>query len=134
MSTKARCALFVLCVGLLFSFERRPPDGKMRVAYVYGDIDLPRIYPETWNLGVAQRCQLASRTAPTPNDARDLLLCGEQAKLAWQLTWLRADVKSAIYDASMGEMVYFRNSGHGGGRNSSKWWSCTRTSSGLDCR
>lgn len=126
-------AVLIVCIALLFSIQRTPKSRMMRVAYVYGDVYFARIYPETWNLGTAQRCQLASRSAPTPNDASDLLLCGETVKLAWQITWLRADVKSAIYDSSRQEMVYFRDSGHSGGRRPS-WWDCTRTPSGLDCR
>jgi hypothetical protein len=101
----------------------------MRVACVYGDVYLPRLQPEYWNEGNVRKCWLASRTTPRPNNAKDLLLCGDTAKQAWGLTWLREDIKKSLYDASAQRQV----TGHGGSRIESEWWACKNTAAGLEC-
>lgn len=105
----------------------------MRVACVYGDLYLPRLQPEDWNEGDIKQCWLARQTAPKPNNAKDLLLCGNEAKQAWSITWLRDDVKRSLYDNSTRRQVNFHNSGHGGGRIESEWWACKNTAASLEC-
>lgn len=105
----------------------------MRVVSVSGDIYLPSLRPEHWNDGEVRKCWLANRTAPRPNTAKDLLLCGDTTKQAWGLTWLRDDVKSSLYAASAQRQVNFHSSGHGGGRRESEWWACKNTFASIEC-
>lgn len=105
----------------------------MQVACVYGDIYLPSLQPEDWKAGAIQKCWLASRTAPTPNGATDLLLCSATAKQAWTITWLREDVRRNLYAASVQRQVNFHSSGHGGSRFDSEWWSCKNAVESIEC-
>jgi len=106
----------------------------MLVACVNGDIFLPKMGQEYWELGERKKCQLASESSPSSGKNADLLLCGEKATLAWQQTWLREDIRKSIYDLAHQEMVCFHSGGNGGGRVTPRWWACTRVIDGIDCR
>lgn len=119
---------FLLCVWYV---ARRPLDRMMQVVCVSGDIYLPNLRPQTWNKDDVRKCALANRTPPTPNNATDVLLCGDTAMQAWALIWLRDDVKKSLYANSVQHQVSFHSSGHEGGRYSSPWWACKKTASSL---
>src|SRR5579864_5286000 len=121
---RTACTIPALCLLLLATAACRPPNGMMRIVCVYGDVYLPHIYRESWAEGNVKQCWLANRTAPTPNTARDVLLCGNIAKFAWSLTWTREDVKKSLYDNSFQRQVNFHSAGHAGNRFDGAWWAC----------
>jgi hypothetical protein len=111
----------------------RPKNQTMLVVYVEGDIFLPKLSAGTWNVGEAQRCQIASRGSVPPDKKGDLLLCGGKTQLAWSQTWLRSDIKSQIYEAATAHPVVFHSMGKPAGRGESPRWSCRKTWEGVDC-
>ena len=123
--------ILVLCPVCVLYIARRPQSRMMQVARVYGDIYRPSLQPQPWDEGATEKCVLASRTLPTPNNADDLLLCGNIAVQAWNLVWLREDVRKSLYANSVRRQVNFHTAGHGGGRNTSPWWACEKRSSTL---
>lgn len=105
----------------------------MRVVCVYGDVYLPSLYPESWAEGKVKQCWLANQTAPRPNNAKDLLLCGNTAKFAWSLTWIREDVRRSLYNDSVQRRVNFHSAGHGRSRVESAWWACKNNGASIEC-
>ena len=87
-------------VLLLLVAECKPPAQKMLVVYVHGDVFLPDFRSATWNSGDAVDCELASKTSIPIDKRGDLLLCGGLTQLAWSQTWLRADIKSQLYQSA----------------------------------
>jgi hypothetical protein len=123
-----------ICLALAFTAACRPPSGVMRVAYISGDIYLPQIESTPWREGDVLPCQLATRTSIAPDKRGDLLLCGEKTRLAWDVTWLREDIRTSIYQASHHEMVKFLSRGsrdYKGGRGG---WLCRKTADGIECK
>jgi len=88
--------------------------------YAYG------VKPGTWDLGEAKECGMAN-PAMLP-DRRDLLVCGVETQAAWDVVWLRSDIKSQILDSARTFVVTF----HGTGRSKRDSfqptaWQCKRT-------
>jgi hypothetical protein len=104
----------------------------MRVVCVRGDIYRPNLYRDTWNEGQAKQCWLASKTGPRPNDATDVLLCGDTTVSAWSVTWIRDDVKETLYELSIQMQVNFHSISHGRRRGNS-WWACKNKGSSMEC-
>ncbi len=119
-------------VVLIVSLGCKPKNQNMLVAYVGGDLFLPRISSRSWVVGETKACQIASRTSIPPDKWRDLLLCGSDTQLAWSQTWLRADIKKAIYEAAGEQAVSFDSSGHSS-RFTGRWWECRRIAEGISC-
>ena len=112
----ATALLLVIAVGC------RPKNQDMLVAYVQGDVFLPVLRAGVWNFGERIDCQVASRTSTSPDKRGDLLLCGAKTQLAWSQTWLRADIKTQIYEAAKRETVTFHSAGHDAGEYESPLW------------
>jgi hypothetical protein len=112
----------------------RPKSGPLLVAYVSGDVYLPRIETEYWAPGKTVECYLASGTSFPLDKKGDLLLCGTSAEIAWNASWLRSDIKTNLYDAAQRETVRFQSMGHGGGRYGPTKWFCTRMQSEIECK
>jgi len=123
--------ILMVCLVCIVYMARRPRNRQMQVACVYGDIYRPNLHTEQWDEGAKKKCFLARRTPPTPNNADDLLLCGNTAVQAWNLVWLREDVKKSLYANSVQYQVNFRTFGNGGGRYGSPWWACEKRSGPL---
>jgi len=122
------------CLALALTVGCRPPSGVMRVAYISGDIYLPQIESTPWREGQVQPCQLASLTSIQPDKRGDLLVCGEKTRLAWNVTWLREDIRTSIYQASRAEMVRFLSRGSRDSKGRRGGWLCSKTGDGLECK
>lgn len=123
-----------IALALVVGTACRPKNQEMLVAYVQGDIFLPHITPQAWNLGETKECQIASLTSQKPDDRGDLLLCGYCAQLGWSQIWLRRDIEDQIYSSSLKKSVRFHSIGHDrGSRNSDPWWKCQKNIDGIDC-
>jgi hypothetical protein len=120
-------------VLLLIALGCKPKNQDLLVAHIEGDVFLPNLRAGAWNLDEGLNCQIASRTSMPPDSRGDLLLCGAKTQFAWSQTWLRADIRTQIYDAATKRRVNFQSSGHGGGRVSPPSWLCRRTPDEIDC-
>jgi hypothetical protein len=94
----------------------------VRGNYAYG------VKPGTWALGEVKECGMAKR-AMLPDQRRDLLVCGAETQAAWDVAWLRSDIKSLLLDSAKTFAVTF----HGVGRSrrdtfQPRVWQCKRTS------
>jgi hypothetical protein len=124
-----------LAIRLLLSIVVgcRPENQNMLVAYVEGDVFLPSLRAGRWDFGEDVECEIASRTSTRPDDRGDLLLCGAKTQLAWSQAWLRADIKTQIYDAAIKQTVTFHSVGRGGNRGGHRFWQCKRAPDEVDC-
>lgn len=111
----------------------RPANQDMLVAYVEGDVFLPSLRAGHWDFGEDVECELASRTSVLPDDRGDLLLCGAKTQLAWSQAWLRADIKTQIYETAVKQTVKFHSLGRGGNRGGHRFWQCKRAPDEVDC-
>jgi hypothetical protein len=105
----------------------------MSVAYVQGDVFLPKLISGPWQVGETKRCEIASRGSVQPDKRGDLLLCGEKVQLAWSQSWLRADIRTQIYEAARIRRVYFHSIGRSRGRGKGPSWNCIRTGDAVEC-
>ncbi len=96
----------------------------MQVAYLKGNWAYG-MTQGTWNYGETRECQLASRSFQPPDTRGDVLFCGSDTELAWNLGWLRPDLRNKIYENARLLKVSFRSSGHSS-RNKDPWWICKR--------
>lgn len=108
-----------------------PKGGDMQVAYMRGNL-ADGLRPDGWDYGQVKECQIASQSTQRPDQRGDLLFCGSDTLLAWNISWLRPDLKSQIYENARPFAVTFRSAGHSS-RNRDTWWRCQRTPDGLHC-
>jgi hypothetical protein len=126
--------LLAIALFLTLGVGCRPENRNMLVAHVEGDVFLPRLRDGRWGPEENVECEIASRTSVSPDDRGDLLLCGTQTQLAWSQTWLRADIKTQIYEAAIEQKVTFHSVGRGGNRGGHRFWQCKRTLGKIDCK
>ena len=107
--------LFLLSVGCT------PKSGNMQVACMRFN-SFYNLTPASWNYGETKKCQMASRSTQLPDKRGDLLICGEDARVGWSMSYLRSDFKSQMYENAHAVPVTFRSSGHSG--RSDTWWAC----------
>jgi hypothetical protein len=113
---------------LLFALNGcRPKNQDMLVANVRGNYAYG-VKAGTWNLNEVKDCGMANR-AMLPDKRSGLLVCGAETQAAWDVVWLRSDIKSQILESARTFAVIFHSSGRS--RRDSfqpKVWQCKRTS------
>ena len=125
-SLRGAIALIVLlCEGCA------PKGGTMQVAYLKGNWAYG-VTQGMWDYGETRECQLASRSSQPPDKRLDVLVCGSDTELAWNLGWLRPDLRNKIYENARLLKVRFRSSGHSS-RNKGTWWICKRNDEEIIC-
>ncbi len=86
----------------------------------------------TWDYGEVKECQIASRSTQPPDNRGDLLLCGPDTEYVWNISWLRPDLKTQIYEGARTFRVTFRSAGRSS-RTRDTWWKCQRTPDAIHC-
>lgn len=110
-----------------------PKNQKLLVSYIQGDVFSHAASAQVWKDGQSVECVLASRWPQFPPDKRgDVLLCGDQAQLAWSQAWLRSDTKDQVYETARRFDVTFHGTGRAV-RGKGPSWSCKRLSQSIDC-
>ena len=128
--------LWVACLLILADSGCTPKNQDMLVVYVRGNV-ADGVKQGTWDIGEVKECGDTNR-AVLPDKRYDLLVCGAETQAAWELIWLRSDIKSQIYESARLFAVAFHSGGRsrqrGGGRRSAAGfyhptqWDCKRTS------
>jgi hypothetical protein len=106
----------------------------MLVACVSGDVFSPDLKMNPWPVGYTANCYPASRTSMPPDKRGDLLVCGQRAQSAWDVSWLRGDITSQLYANARMFRVNFHSRGRSQGRFHSPVWTCQRTSEAIECK
>ena len=121
-------------LALIIAIGCRPKNQNMLVAYIEGDFYSPDLRRRAWDLGATVECEMASRSNTPPDRRGDVLLCGETTQFAWSQSWLKADIKTQIYNAAKNRKVNFHSSGHlGGPKGSQRFWECRTSADNIDC-
>jgi hypothetical protein len=124
-----KCAAIVMLV--ILDLGCAPKNTNLPVADMQGNL-ADGLRPASWDYGQIKQCQIASRSTQPPDERGDLLFCGPATLLAWNISWLRPDLKSQIYQNTRVFGVTFRSGGHSS-RAHDTWWSCQRMPDGIHC-
>lgn len=117
----------VLGLLILADVGCRPKNQDMLVAYVRGNFAYG-VKPDTWDIGELKECENTNR-AVLLDKRWDLLVCGAETQAAWEQSWLRSDLKSAIYQSATIFSVSFLSIGRSKYRGyQPRVWQCKRTS------
>lgn len=120
---------------LLFALAAcMPRNQELQVAYVRGNY-ASGVKLGTWDLNEVKECGIANR-AMLPDTRQDLLVCGAETEEAWDVVWLRDDIKSQILESARTFAVIFHSNGRSRRSNLLPTvWQCKRTSQRvIDCK
>lgn len=120
-----------LIVLLIFAVACTPKGGSMSVVYLRGNT-ADGMRAGAWDYGEVKDCQISGRSTQPADERGELLLCGHDTTLVWNVSWLRPDLKTQIYDGAKTMAVTFRSSGHSA-RSRGTWWECRRTPDVIEC-
>jgi hypothetical protein len=118
-------------VLLLLAGGCAPKGGDMQVAYLRGNTT-SGMTQDSWEYGETKECQLASCSSQPPDKRGDVLVCGSDTELAWDMSWLRPDIRTQIYENARILRVGFHSSGHSS-KFHDDWWMCKRTPEAINC-
>jgi hypothetical protein len=103
-------------------------DDSIEILELRSDVELDsHVSQKTRDMG-----HPASRSSQPPDKRGDVLVCGSDTELAWNLGWLRPDLRNKIYENARLLKVRFRSSGHSS-RNKGTWWICKRNDEEIIC-